>query len=716
MGDLNSVTCCIWVLMSTLLTSGMVLIPPKLHDSSSQDYDLNQLNWTSIYDSSDPSSYLALVHDPNEEEFMMHHISRNLLDVTKDLLNYSPRSAVVELNVNQRLNVLQSLQPRDIEGFLSQQAVVIPPQQKLTCHQGTQYYRTFDGSCNNFYNPCWGKTEQPYRRWLQPAYANGVDEPRRRANGFPLPNPRHVYQWVSSQFEQTQETAHPYMSNLVMVWGQLVAHDIVLTPAVTMKVWDGQKFKNEKPNCCDPTTPHPDCMPIMVDFDDSFYTSGHCMNIVRSIAYTYSPNSCSPLKLGTPREQLNQITSFLDASLVYGTSEKEMRMLRENDGLGAKLTMDYSSRWSKPLRKNATNCKSWNSVCDKRCFLTGEKRANENPVLGSLHTIWAREHNRLVDLLRIRGWPEDTLFHVVRKIVGALFQHITYKEYIPLIIGTSLAGAMQLSVPTNNYQYNPTVDPTIFNSFATAAFRYGHSMIGSQTKRRGRTLRSSPFLSQDFFSMDDFCPIEEDPVANLINAQLDQIVQKVDCLFSKQVTNHLFSKDINGRGLDLFSLNIQRGRDHGIPPYNKWRESCGLPKANDYSDLKGIIPDYILERLKYVYGPGQIDEVDLFVGGVSEFPVNDGILGPTFTCIVANQFKNLKFGDRFWYENTNHPGAFTNEQIESIRKTTLASLLCRNSNIQEIQRMAFILPSNENPMTSCEIIVQQADIDINIWQ
>lgn len=57
--------------------------------------------------------------------------------------------------------------------------------------------------------------------------------------------------------------------------------------------------------------------------------------------------------------------------------------------------------------------------------------------------------------------------------------------------------------------------------------------------------------------------------------------------------------------------------------------------------------------------PGNVDEIDLYVGGISEFPVNDGILGPTFTCIVANQFRNLKLGDRFWYENLDHPGAFS---------------------------------------------------------
>lgn len=52
---------------------------------------------------------------------------------------------------------------------------------------------------------------------------------------------------------------------------------------------------------------------------------------------------------------------------------------------------------------------------------------NENPGLAALHTLWAREHNRLVDLFRVKGWSEEMLFHVVRKIVGAMLQHTTYR-------------------------------------------------------------------------------------------------------------------------------------------------------------------------------------------------------------------------------------------------------------------------------------------------
>ncbi|XP_035219723.1 peroxidase-like isoform X2 [Stegodyphus dumicola] len=678
--------------------------------------------WFSNYpgeteEETEPSYLLSSLHMPNTNEVTAHQLSRSLLRLTKDFLSFSPRSKLPDKrspSIWEKLSFLQTLSSEDVDRLLSQQGISILPLNNITCHPATQYYRTLDGSCNNLQHPCWGKADEPYQRWLPPAYADGIDEPRQRADGHPLPNPRLVYQWVASQFQQTTETEYPHYTNLLMAWGQMIAHDMTLTPTVMLKIWNGHEFKDEPLDCCEILTTHPDCIPIVMNYRDGFYSQGHCMNVVRSVAYTYSPISCQPLQLGLPREQMNQLTSFIDASLVYGTTEEEMRKLREDGGQSAKLIADVSTGWSYMARKNKT-CKSAKNICDKRCFLAGEKRANENPVLSALHTLWVREHNRLVDVLRVRRWPEETLFYVVRKIVGALLQHITYNEYLPIVLGTSLMDYTKLSVPTPQYEYNPSINPTLYNVFITAAFRYGHSMIGGQLKRQGKFLDDGHTLSNDYFSMDDFCSPQEDPVAALLSGQTNQKCQKVDNVFSKQVTNHLFAKQPNGEGLDLFSINVQRGRDHGLPPYNKWRETCGLPKANDYWDLRSTMPGYVIERLQTVYGAGGVDEVDLFVAGVSEFSVNGGILGPTFTCIVANQFKNLKFGDRFWYENTNHPGAFTHDQIKAIQKNTFSSLLCRNSDIKEIQQMAFITESAHNPKLPCSTILQGTDLDINLW-
>ena len=120
--------------------------------------------------------------------------------------------------------------------------------------------------------------------------------------------------------------------------------------------------------------------------------------------------------------------------------------------------------------------------------------------------------------------------------------------------------------------------------------------------------------------------------------------QKFDNIFSEEVTNHLFQAKNSSFGLDLVALNIQRGRDHGIPGYNSFRELCGLGRVEEFDYLKDLIPEKIVQRLKLIYD--SVDDVDLFIGGGSETPAAGGLLGPTFRCLVGDQFKRLQHGDR----------------------------------------------------------------------
>ncbi len=137
------------------------------------------------------------------------------------------------------------------------------------------------------------------------------------------------------------------------------------------------------------------------------------------------------------------------------------------------------------------------------------------------------------------------------------------------------------------------------------------------------------------------------------------------------------------------SLNIQRGRDHGIAPYNIWRAQCGLTRFERWSDMIVVANPETIDRLSSVYE--SINDVDLFTGGMAEKPVRGGIVGPTFACILGQQFLNLKKGDRFWYENGGHPGSFRPDQLQEIRKTSLARVICDNlDNVDTIQPYVFL--------------------------
>ena len=119
----------------------------------------------------------------------------------------------------------------------------------------------------------------------------------------------------------------------------------------------------------------------------------------------------------------------------------------------------------------------------------------------------------------------------------------------------------------------------------------------------------------------------------------------------------MFAEGNNPWGADLASLNMQRGRDHGLPSYNGYREYCGLGRAHHWDDLAGVFTNETMQRYVRIYATP--DDIDLWSAGVSERPAPGSMVGPVFGCIMGETFKNLRYGDRFWYENGGWPSSFT---------------------------------------------------------
>ena len=95
---------------------------------------------------------------------------------------------------------------------------------------------------------------------------------------------------------------------------------------------------------------------------------------------------------------------------------------------------------------------------------------------------------------------------------------------------------------------------------------------------------------------------------------------------------------------DLVAMNIQRGRDHGLPGYNEFRAACGMEPACSWEDRPDEISRDNWQKLKTVYQhPG---DADLFTAGLAEHPFEGGVVGRTFNCIISKQFQAIKEGDR----------------------------------------------------------------------
>ncbi|XP_076448434.1 chorion peroxidase-like [Babylonia areolata] len=555
-------------------------------------------------------------------------------------------------------------------------------------------FRTITGRCNNFWNK--GASNLPLDRLVSPpAYENGTKgEPRVTGiSGFPLPSPRVISQLVHSDLRVTQR-----LNVLFMQWGQFIDHDVALAP---MPTEGGVEII-----CCGPQNvgvadPLPEvCNPLRFPPHDPDF-EGDCMEFVRSEEALEDYGVTPEEKF---REQLNAVTAFVDASMVYGSEEELAKELRTNQGKGPFLRAFIDPVQGQLLPKGPfPNCRRPNP--EDFCFLAGDIRVNEQPGLATMHTIFLRLHNLIAKFL-IKAQPilfdfPEEVYQRARKLVGAITQNILYGEWLPILLGRKAMQRFGLNTGQRS-SYVPGVDPSILQEFSTAAYRMGHSLVPSALLAGNTALRLRDHFLLPGIVRKAFRDISE----GLVNGTESTFIKEsarfepnqaraLDQFVTPELTEHLF--EVKPRfGLDLVALNIHRGRDHGLPPYNKVRRACGLSPAESFTDR-----NFNLSLLEGFYA--SVEDVDLFVGGLLENRTRGGILGPTFRCIIATQFFRLKFGDRFFFETNQVPEGFPNDQLAAIRNVTMAVVMCVGANLRLVPEKAFRAANNfRNPIMNCD--------------
>ncbi|OWF51425.1 chorion peroxidase-like [Mizuhopecten yessoensis] len=537
-------------------------------------------------------------------------------------------------------------------------------------------YRTIDGSCNNIGHPAWGMTGMPQKRFLAPDYDDGFNSPRSRGqDGAPLPNPRNI----SNELHQSNgnQTYESKLSVMLMTWGQFINHDIVGTPLI--KDSHGRSL-----DCCGLDKTNRDCLPVDIPMDDPYYDSS-CMNFVRT-----APAAGPECSIGE-RRPINKVTSYLDGSAIYGsTKEEESRLRQMEHGL-----LREGHHGLLPPTGN-DNC-----ILQKKgqqCQLAGDERSNLVASIGALHTLFMREHNRIaLHLHEINpSWEDERLYQETRKTVGAIIQHITYHEYLPLIIGKPLINFYNLDDTEFGHvqAYKDYVNAGVSSGFAAAAFRFGHSQIpkkqtyiGPKFEKKKGVVLEKTFHKPYYLQRSKHFGYE-----GILRWLISDPTPTVDRYLEDGVRDRLFL--LQNISLDLASINIQRGREQGVPSYNAWRKWCGLSEVTTFEVKRnGGLEDHDEETaavLQELYRSP--NDIDLYSGGVSEVHVRGGSVGPTFACIIARQFSAMKVGDRYWYENNDTTTGFTTGQLDSIKTIELSKLICENMDIPDIQRTAFLTP------------------------
>uniref|UniRef100_A0A669QRP7 Thyroid peroxidase n=1 Tax=Phasianus colchicus TaxID=9054 RepID=A0A669QRP7_PHACC len=499
----------------------------------------------------------------------------------------------------------------------------------------------------------WGASNTALARWLPPAYEDGLSQPRGwdpsvQYNGVQLPLVREVTRKIihTSNDAVTEDNLY---SDIIMVWGQYIDHDISFTPQSISRT----SFLTGK-ECqmtCERQNP---CFPIKVTTNDTLSKGMDCLPFYRSSPTCGTGDHSilfGNLSALNPRQQINGLTSFIDASTVYGstsTVENKLRNLTSEEGLlrvnnkhhdNGQEYLPFTDRVPSPCAQDS------NVSEDERieCFMAGDSRSSEVISLTAMHTLWLREHNRLARALKTINshWSAETVYQEARKIVGALHQIITLRDYIPKIIGPDAF---------NQYiglykGYDPTVNPTVSNIFATAAFRFGHATIQPIVRRLNAQYLDDPELPHLQLHEVFFSPwrlIKEGGLDPLIRGLLAHPakLQVQGQLMNEELTDKLFVLSNNG-SLDLASLNLQRGRDHGLPGYNDWREFCGLPELETQTDLNTIIANQkITEKIMELYhNPSNID---VWLGGLVEDFLPGARTGPLFACLIGKQMKALR--------------------------------------------------------------------------
>ena len=512
-------------------------------------------------------------------------------------------------------------------------------------------YRSYDGTCNNAKHPRFGAAGTALPRLLEADYENDINLPQGWSQTDPFSPPKPSSRVISTRLFSTQNVSgHDRNTLMLMQIGQFLDHDLDMTPVVP----SDKVFVNGS-KCDELCGNEPPCFPIMIPPNDTRIRNAKCMAFTRSSAVCGSGSGSVLVgKAAYRREQINSITSFIDASQVYGSSEDLATRLRD-PGSGKLRMGDESSpgKFFLPFDTDSlVDCMQPQEVrrTPVPCFLAGDVRVNEQVALTSMHTLLSREHNRIADKLAELNphWSNEKTYQEARKILGAEWQSIIYSFYLPSIVGPR--GMQQLG----EYRgYDSNVNPGIVNAFATAAYRFGHSQIMPFLPRFDKNWKEISEghlpIFQAFFS--PYRLVQEGGIDPLLRGLISTPVKlrSPQEVMTSAVVERLFEES-NQVALDLGALNIQRGRDHGLPGYNEFRSYCNLSAANTFDDLADEIPDIsIRDKLQSLYG--HPDNIDLMVGGMLEEVEEGGHLGPTFRCIIVEQFRRLRDGDRFWFQN-----------------------------------------------------------------
>eukprot|EP00178_Gracilaria_changii_P001900 TRINITY_DN1276_c0_g1_i1.p1 TRINITY_DN1276_c0_g1~~TRINITY_DN1276_c0_g1_i1.p1 ORF type:complete len:562 (-),score=99.33 TRINITY_DN1276_c0_g1_i1:1923-3608(-) len=490
--------------------------------------------------------------------------------------------------------------------------------------------RTLSGRCTSAVDPALGEARRAQFSYFDVNSVNIDDEG--------LPSPRLISNIVSDQ--ETDTSNSQGLNEVFTFFGQFIDHDFALSPL------------SENPN---------DELEIEVPEDDPDLSQS-------TLEFTRSEREAI-FEGSSVERPITVLSSALDLSTVYGVDEDRNAFLRVADSCRLKT----SSGNLLPFNTgNFVNSPSTSSAF----FIGGDTRVSETPMLTVMHTIWVREHNRLCDLIE-DAFPDFTpeqQHETARAVNIAQYQKIVYDEWLPAILGSPLP-------PYAGYQ--PQVNPTISLEFTTAAFRLGHTLVGTDVTRidSGGALLP-PLAAKDMF----FIPSAQFTAAdleNFVRGATATRAQEFDAKVVDILRNFLFENVPEEEGIDLIALNLQRSRDHNVAKFNQLREFFIGSRASSFADISS--DPAVAARLEEAYG--DVNLVEAWIGLMAEDKAPGSGVGRTLGALMRTEFGRLRDGDQFFFLLRNQIPTVVLDNIPEIRndlfarRTLFNRILLRNTNI-----------------------------------
>lgn len=524
--------------------------------------------------------------------------------------------------------------------------------------------RSLDGSKNNPFLPLTGAVGSELVRLAPVRYQDGL--------GIPVqgPNPREISNLMMSQ--KGLESNAMGLSAAVWVFGQFIHSDLAFVPD----------------NVNEP-------YPIVTPSGDPL---GPSINYYRS---TYSDASGK----NSPRKFINTVSSFLDGSVLYGSDVSTAKWLRTFSGgqlkvsAGNLMPFPTVSGEFNDLRDFDAPVMVDMMGSERYMFASANPMVNYNPYLMAMQTLFLREHNRLCNELikKHPDWTDEQLYQHARRTVIGLIQSITYHEWLP---------AMGIEIgPFGGY--DPLINPAVSNEFSLAAFKLENTLMSEQILRLDNNGKEIP---QGHLKMKEslFHPLElvtGGGIEPLLKGMAAQAQQEFDAKMVNDIRNATFEN--KSGGLDMAAITIMAGRDRGLGSLNSIRRTLGMAPYKTFEQIN--VHGDVVDLLKKVYS--NIEEVDAWVGIVSENRMPDRLFGETTFKIITDQFKRVRDGDRYYYELD--PG-LSREEVNRIANTRLKDLILRNTAVTVLQNEVFKAVKHEE-IPHANVVVVERHLDAKIF-